>query len=347
MAKVLLTGATGYIGSHCLLELAQAGYEFISLDSHIRSSPEILGRLEEITGQTIRHYAVDLCDAEGLAQVFLAEPEITAVIHFAALKSVPESVAQPLRYYQNNLMGLCQLLEQMQKHGVKQLIFSSSCSVYGNVEQLPVDEQTPIGRAESPYARGKQMSEEIIRDFLQAYPEQQAILLRYFNPAGAHPSGLLGEFPQKQSYNLVPILMEVAMGWRDEFQVFGQDYATRDGSCIRDYIHIMDLAKAHRLALSYLQDGRNEERLEIFNIGIGEGVTVLEAIRATEAATQQPLNYRLAPARAGDVAAIYANYQKAKDRLGWTPSYDIGDIMQSAWRWQQVLAAIKEKNEVH
>lgn len=335
MAKIIITGGCGYIGSHTIVDLIENGFEVISIDSNVRSSESILENIFAITGMRIKNYAVDLCDLEKLRKVFNEHSDAKGLIHFAALKSVPESVAKPIWYYQNNIGGLINTLQCVAEIGLPNFIFSSSCSVYGNSKELPVTESTPLGLAESPYATGKQMAERIIQDFIIANPNLSAVLLRYFNPGGAHISGKLGEIPQAGAYNLVPILMETMLGIRPELTVFGADYDTRDGTCIRDYIHIMDLADAHTKCLQYLLASKNEAACEIFNVGIGEGVTVLEAIKATEKAVGKPLPHVLGPRRAGDVVAIYANYNRAAARLGWKPQYNIDDIMASAWAWEQ------------
>ena len=335
MAKIIITGCCGYIGSHTIVDLIENGFEVISIDSNVRSSESILENIFAITGMRIKNYAVDLCDLEKLRKVFNEHSDAKGLIHFAALKSVPESVAKPIWYYQNNIGGLINTLQCVAEIGLPNFIFSSSCSVYGNSKELPVTESTPLGLAESPYATGKQMAERIIQDFIIANPNLSAVLLRYFNPGGAHISGKLGEIPQAGAYNLVPILMETMLGIRPELTVFGADYDTRDGTCIRDYIHIMDLADAHTKCLQYLLASKNEAACEIFNVGIGEGVTVLEAIKATEKAVGKPLPHVLGPRRAGDVVAIYANYNRAAARLGWKPQYNIDDIMASAWAWEQ------------
>lgn len=335
MAKIIITGGCGFIGSHTIVDLLQNGFEVISIDSNIRSSERVLDSVADICGIRVKNYAIDLCDLDKLRPVFEAHTDAEGLIHFAALKSVPESVANPLWYYQNNIGGLLNTLQCVAEVKLPNFIFSSSCAVYGNATQLPVTESTPLGTAESPYAAGKQMAERMIQDFIVAHPQLRAVLLRYFNPGGAHPSGLLGEFPQAGAYNVVPILMETMLGLRPEFTVFGADYDTRDGTCVRDYIHVMDLADAHTKCLQYLLAGRNEAACEIFNVGIGEGVTVLEAIHATEKAVGKALPYTIGPRRAGDVIAIYANYARAAQRLGWQPKYSIEDIMASAWAWEQ------------
>ncbi len=335
MNKILVTGGCGYIGSHTIVDLLDHGFDVISADNLVNSSEAVLEGVEAITGKRIKNYTIDLCDLAATRQLFLENPELVGVIHFAALKSVGESVEKPLLYFHNNLNSLLTILTCMVAFDVPHLIFSSSCSVYGNAAALPVTEDTPLQEAESPYARTKQIGEQIIRDVLRGNSNLQSVLLRYFNPAGAHPSALIGESPRNPASNLVPVITEAAIGKRAKVVVFGNDYPTRDGSCIRDFIHIMDLAHAHTLAMQYLLAAKNESQVEIFNLGVGEGVTVMEAIHAFEKATGEKLNYQIGLRRDGDVVAIYANFQKAADQLGWQPRYSIEDIMKSAWQWEQ------------
>ncbi len=335
MSKVLVTGGCGYIGSHTIVDLIDNGFEVISVDNLSNSSADVLDGVEAITGKRVKNYAIDLCWEDAVRQIFEDNRDIKGIIHFAALKLVGESVLQPIRYFRNNLNSLLNILDCMEHYEAPHLIFSSSCSVYGNAEVLPVTEETPLQEAESPYARSKQMGEQIIRDFSRIHPRHNSILLRYFNPAGAHESALIGESPTNPASNLVPVITETAMGKRPEMMVFGDDYNTRDGSCIRDYIHVMDLANAHTKALQYLLEGKNTDNLEIFNLGIGEGVSVLEAIQAFMKVTGRPLHYRIGERRPGDVVAIYANNDKAARLLGWEPQRDINDIMRTAWAWEQ------------
>lgn len=339
MTKVLVTGGCGYIGSHTLVSLLNNGYEVISIDDNSRSTTETLDGVEAITGKRIKNYQVNLCDYSKTAAVFEENPDISGVIHFAAYKSVGESVSVPLLYHRNNIDGLINTLECVKKYNVKNFVFSSSCSVYGNIQKLPVTEETALGEAESPYARTKQIGEFIIHDFSKANPNINSIILRYFNPAGAHPSGKLGELSWGRPIYLVPVITETAMGKRDKMTVFGTDYDTRDGSCVRDFIHIMDLANAHTNALEFVNTGKNETNCETFNLGMGDGVTVLEAILAFEKVAEMKLNYELGDRRPGDVVAIYADTSKANNVLGWKPKYNIEDIMKSAWEWDSVRLA--------
>lgn len=337
--KILITGGTGYIGSHTIIDLIDNGYEVVSIDNGINSNVEILKSVEKITNKRIENYPIDLCNEEGVLQVFEKE-KFDGVIHFAALKSVGDSMHHPIEYFKNNVNSLLNTLEASRKFDVKAFIFSSSCTVYGDVKNSPVTEDTPIQEAASVYGRTKQMGEQIILDSSKT-SSLKSVLLRYFNPAGAHPSGLIGEAPKNFAQNLVPVITETAIGKRNNIKVFGNDYNTRDGSCVRDYIHVMDLAHAHTLALQNVLNGKQENLVEVYNLGIGEGVTVLEAIHAFENVTGIKLNYELAPRRQGDVQAIYSNYKKAKKELGWSPKYNIDDIMSSAWLWEKNRSAIK------
>lgn len=334
MSKILVTGGCGYIGSHTLVDLIDNGFEVISIDNLVNASANILDGVKAITGKTVQNYPIDLCDKAATRAVFQANPDIAGIIHFAALKYVGESVEKPLLYFHNNLDSLLNILECMLEFGVKNIIFSSSCSVYGNATELPVTESTPFQKAESPYARTKQMGEQILEDVCVQEKGLNAVILRYFNPAGAHETTLIGEAATAAT-NLVPVITETAAGKRASMTVFGADYPTRDGSCVRDYIHVMDLANAHSKAIQYLLAHQQDSNCEIFNLGIGEGVTVLEAIQAFEAVAGQKLNYVIGPRRAGDVVAIYANNDRAVQRLGWQAKRNISDIMLSAWEWEQ------------
>ncbi len=334
MKKVLVTGGCGYIGSHTIVDLINHGFDVVSVDNNINSDIRVMDGIREITGVSVRNYTVDLCDLEKTRRIF-ANEQFDGIIHFAALKSVGESVFQPLRYFDNNLNSLINILQCAKEFEVENIIFSSSCSVYGNTTALPVTEATPFQAAECPYARTKQMGEHILQDFTHVNKNINAILLRYFNPAGAHKSALIGELPINPATNLVPVITETAIGKREQLTVFGNDYDTRDGSCIRDYIHVMDLANAHTKSLQYLMEHKNESNCEVFNLGIGEGVTVLEAIEAFERVTGTKLNYKIGDRRPGDVGAIYADNKNAAEKLGWNPTRSIDEIMSSAWSWEK------------
>ena len=332
---ILVTGGCGYIGSHTVVDLLENGYGVVSVDDLSNSTEAVLDGIEQITGQRVANHRIDLADREATLRLF-AEHDFAGVIHFAAHKSVGESVEEPLKYFRNNLNSLLNVIEGMEQSGCRNLIFSSSCSVYGNAEELPVTEQTPRLEAESPYARTKQMGEDILADYCRAHAEFRAVLLRYFNPAGAHPSVAIGEASANPASNLVPVITETAIGKRSKMTVFGDDYDTRDGSCVRDYIHVSDLAHAHTLALDRLLAQRQATNLELFNLGIGAGVTVLEAIQAFERVTGQNLNYEIGPRRPGDVVAIYADKTLATRELGWEPRFGIEEIMRTAWAWEGV-----------
>ncbi len=333
--KVLVTGGTGYIGSHTIIDLIDNAFEVVSIDNYCNSDASTLDQIRAVTGKTIKNYNVDLTDRSALNRTLKDEKGIVGIIHFAALKAVGESVEKPLLYFRNNLQGLINILEFAKNQHIRNFIFSSSCTVYGIPDSYPVTEETPLQSAASPYGRTKQIGEDIILDSSSPLG-MQAILLRYFNPAGAHPSIKIGESPINKAANLVPAITETAIGKRSSLTVFGNDYDTRDGSCIRDYIHIMDLARAHTLALCYLLEGKQQIPVGIYNLGIGEGVTVLEVIKAFERTSGLSLNYTIGPRRPGDVPAIFANYEKARRALNWEPQYNIDDIMSSAWEWEKV-----------
>lgn len=334
MKKVLVTGGCGFIGSHTIVDLVNNGFEAISIDNLSNSEESALDGVAEIIGKKVKNYAIDLCDLEATRKIFQEHPDLVGIIHFAALKSVGDSVFQPLRYFDNNLNSLLNVMKCGKEFGVENIIFSSSCSVYGNTEVLPVTEDTPFQEAECPYARTKQMGEQMLRDFVVPNKNMKTIALRYFNPAGAHESAIMGEAASNQATNLVPVITETAIGKRKSMTVFGNDYDTRDGSCVRDYIHVMDLANAHTKCLEFLMDGKNEANFEVFNVGIGDGVTVLEAINAFEKVSGKKLNYELGDRRPGDVVAIYANPEKSTKMLDWSPKRGIEEIMKSAWDWE-------------
>jgi UDP-glucose 4-epimerase len=333
--KVLVTGGAGYIGSHTSLELMAAGYLPVVVDNFCASDRRMLARMQELAPGDFPVHELDCRDEAALAAVFRQEGPIFGVIHFAAHKSVGVSVKQPREYYANNLGSLTALLGVMERAGVERLVFSSSCTVYGQPDQLPVTEASPLRRPESPYGRTKQMCEAILSDVASSGAGLRAVTLRYFNPVGAHPSGLIGELPLGKPETLVPYITQSAAGLRDELTVFGSDYPTRDGTCVRDYIHILDLAAAHVAAFAWLERQPAGAFNEVFNIGTGQGVSVLEAIHAFEAASGTTLNYKLGPRRPGDAVEVYAGVDKAKAQLGWSARLGILEAMRDAWRWQQ------------
>ena len=336
MNKILVTGGCGYIGAHTLVDLIENGFEVISADNNSRSSDTILESVEKITGKKVKNYKVDLCIYDDTVAIFQENPDISGIIHFAAYKSVGESVKKPLLYFENNLNSLINILKCADEFGVDNFVFSSSCTVYGNPDNIPVTEESPMKAAESAYGATKQMGEQIVREAVNCN-NSKAILLRYFNPVGAHPSALLGELPLGKPENLVPAITQTAIGKLPMMQVFGTDYPTRDGSCLRDYIHVCDIAHAHTLAFNYLLQDKNEGNCEIFNLGTGNGYTVLELIQEFEKASGVKLNYRLGPRRPGDVIAIYANNDKARNVLGWVPKYNLHQMMATAWQWELKL----------
>jgi UDP-glucose 4-epimerase len=332
-SKILVTGGTGYIGSHTVVELLKRNYEVVILDNLSNSSIEVISSIEEIAGKKPQFMKIDLCDKESVENFFKSN-HVDAVVHFAALKSVGESVLNPLKYYQNNLVSIINLLEAIQRHKTNAFVFSSSCTVYGDPDQLPIDECAPMKKAESPYGNTKQISEEILKD-LSKVSDLEVISLRYFNPIGAHESALIGEMPQGMPNNLVPVLTGVAIGKRDKFFVFGDDYNTPDGSCIRDYIHVVDIAKAHIFALERLLAGRNKSPFEVYNLGTGKGHSVFELIKTFEEITGIKLNYEVAPRRKGDVIKIFADTKLANQELGWRAEHSLKDMLFSAWKWEK------------
>jgi UDP-glucose 4-epimerase len=341
MAKILVTGGCGYIGSHAIVDLVENGYDVISVDNNSRSNPRILDGVEKITGKKIKNYKVDLCNFDDLFAIFQENEDIVGIIHFAAYKSVGESVKDPLLYFENNLTSLINLLKCVREFETPYFVFSSSCTVYGNPDQVPVTESTPPKAAESPYGYTKQMGEQIVNEFAKS-SGTQSILLRYFNPVGAHPSCQIGEMPVGKPENLVPAITQTAIGKIPKMSVYGDDYPTRDGSCVRDYIHVCDIAHAHTLALKYLEEERNTGFCEVFNLGTGNGVTVLEAIKTFEKVSGVKLNYSIGPRRPGDVIAIYANNDLAKKTLGWNPQFSLEEMMATAWKWEQKLKTDEE-----
>lgn len=335
--RILVTGGTGFIGSHTAVELQHAGYEVVIVDNLSNSRADVVDSIEQITSQRPAFEQVDCLDREGLSSVFKKYPGIRAIIHFAASKAVGESVEKPLKYYRNNLGSLLNLLDLMPEYGVEGIVFSSSCTVYGQPDVLPVTEDAPIKKAESPYGNTKQICEAIIQDDVKSGAPVSAILLRYFNPIGAHPTGLIGELPNGVPQNLVPFITQTAMGIRKELSVFGDDYDTPDGSCIRDYINVVDLAKAHVYAINRIVQKKQAEPVEVFNVGTGRGLSVLELVHAFEEATGVKLNYRIAGRRAGDIVKVWADPEKANNVLGWHAEESIEDTLRSAWKWQQHL----------
>ena len=342
MNKILVTGGCGYIGAHTIVDLIENGFDVISIDDNSRSTKYLLSGIEKITGKKVKNYKVDLKDYNDTRAVFQENEDISGIIHFAAYKAVGESVEEPLMYYENNLFSLINLLKCVSEFRVPHFVFSSSCTVYGSPDTIPVTEQSPIKKAESPYGSTKQMGEEIITNVVKA-TDTKAILLRYFNPVGAHPSTLIGELPIGKPANLVPAITQAAIGKIPQLTVFGDDYPTRDGSNIRDYIHVSDIAHAHTLALQYLLENKNKTNCDIFNLGTGNGVSVLEAIKAFEEVSGQKLNYKIGPRRPGDVVAIYANNDYARSSLGWEIKYDLKEMMRTAWAWEQ---KVKQDEEI-
>lgn len=335
--KIIVTGGTGYIGSHTAVELIAGGFEVVIIDNLCNSDVTVLDGIRAITGIKPAFYDYDLCDMAKLEEVFAAEGKIDAIIHFAAFKAVGESVRKPLDYYRNNLGSLINLLATMDKHGTTSLVFSSSCTVYGQPDTLPVTESSPVREAASPYGYTKQAGEVIIRDTMAAKPDQKAISLRYFNPIGAHPTAHIGELPRGVPENLVPFITQTAIGLRDELKVFGNDYDTPDGSCIRDYLHVVDLARAHVTALKRLLEGRNRSNFEVFNLGTGTGVSVLEAIASFERATGLKLNYSITSRRPGDIEKIWADPSLANRELNWKTEITLDESMETAWRWEKKI----------
>ena len=337
--KILVTGGTGFIGSHTTVELQAAGYEVVIIDNLSNSNADVVDGIEKISGVRPAFEKVDCCDFPALEGVFQKYPGIEGIIHFAASKAVGESVEKPLMYYENNILSLINLLKLMPKYNVKGIIFSSSCTVYGqpDPENLPVTEEAPIKKAESPYGNTKQINEEIVQDYVKSGAPISAILLRYFNPIGSHPTAIIGELPNGVPANLIPYLTQTAIGIREQLSVFGDDYDTPDGSCIRDFIYVVDLAKAHVCAMERIVNAQNTEPVEIYNVGTGKGVSVFELINTFEQCTGVKLNYKVAPRRAGDIEKVWGNVDKANKVLGWKAVHTLEDALSSAWKWQQEL----------
>lgn len=336
---ILVTGGTGFIGSHTTVELQQAGYNVVIVDNLSNSKAEVIDGIEKITGIRPAFEKADCCDLGAMDAVFAKYPDIEGIIHFAASKAVGESVQKPLLYYRNNLTSLINLLELMPKHGVRGIIFSSSCTVYGqpSAEHLPVTEDAPIQKALSPYGNTKQINEEIICDYIHSGAPIKSIVLRYFNPIGAHPSAFIGELPNGVPMNLIPFVTQTAIGLRKELKIFGNDYNTPDGTCIRDYIYVVDLAKAHVKAMERVLDTEGTDAIEYFNIGTGRGVSTLEVVEGFEKATGVKLPWSYAPRREGDIEKVWGNVDKANKVLGWKADTPLDDVLRSAWKWQQKL----------
>jgi len=341
MPTILVTGGTGYIGSHTTVELMEAGMNVVIIDNLENSKMEVIDGITEITGKRPAFEQVDLRDRAATSGVFEKYPDLEAVIHFAAYKSVSESVENPLAYYKNNILSLIHLLEAMRQFKVPNMVFSSSCTVYGEPDSLPVTEEAPIKQASSPYGNTKQVSEEILRDAVAAHPEIKVISLRYFNPIGAHPSALIGELPIGVPANLVPFITQTVIGLRETLRVFGNDYGTPDGSAIRDYINVVDLARAHVVAIQRLLDQASKAPFEVFNLGTGRGLSVFEIINAFEQATGEKVNYKVVERREGDVEQVFADTRYANEELGWKAEKGIGETLLSAWNWEQSIRGKK------
>lgn len=333
--KVLVTGGTGFIGSHTAVELIEAGYEVVIIDNLHNSEASVVDRIGEITGVTPTLCVFDICDKEKLNSFFAKNNDIAAIIHFAAYKAVGESVNKPLEYYNNNLVSLMNLLEAMKRYNTESIVFSSSCTVYGQPKRLPVAEDAPLQPATSPYGNTKKIAEDILRDTVNADNNVRSIALRYFNPIGAHPSALIGELPSGVPENLVPFITQTAYGLRDELKVFGNDYNTPDGSCVRDYLHVVDLAKAHVIAVKRLIDKKNKSNYEVFNLGTGKGVSVFEAIASFERVSGMKLKFSIAGRRAGDIEQIWADPSYANKELGWKTLSTLDEAMKTAWEWEK------------
>ena len=332
--RILVTGGTGFIGSHTVVELQNSGYDVVIIDDLSNSKADVVDNIEKITGVRPAFEKVDCTDFKTLEATFEKYSGIKAIIHFAASKAVGESVQQPLKYYRNNIVSLVNLLELMPKYNVEGIVFSSTCTVYGQPDVLPVTEAAPTKKAESPYGNTKQINEEIIVDTVNSGSPISSVILRYFNPIGAHPTALIGELPLGVPQNLLPYLTQTAIGIRKELSVFGDDYDTPDGSCIRDYIYVCDLAKAHVKAIDRILQNKMEEKVEVFNLGTGRGLSVLELINTFEKATGVKLPYKIVGRRAGDIVKVWANPERANKVLGWSADTPVEEVLQTAWKWQ-------------
>ena len=335
--RILVTGGLGFIGSHTVAVLCEKGYEPIIVDDLSNSSREVHTRLEQLTGKSLPFYELDLTNESATAEFFSEVGQLDGVIHFAAFKAVGESVREPLKYYRNNLQSLFNVLQSCLDRGIANFVFSSSCTVYGESDEQPISESAPIQKAFSPYGNTKQIGEEVLSDVAKRAEKLKVVSLRYFNPIGAHPSGEIGELPIGVPQNLVPYITQTAIGIREELSVFGDDYPTRDGTAIRDYIHVMDLAEAHVAAMEWMKKSDEQCGFDVFNIGTGQGSTVLEVIRAFEQATGKKLNFKMAPRRPGDVKEAFAHTKKAENTLGWKAQRSLNDALRDAWNWEQKL----------
>ncbi|QYA26521.1 UDP-glucose 4-epimerase GalE [Gramella sp. MT6] len=343
--RVLVTGGLGFIGSHTVVALQKEGHEVVIIDNLSNSSIDVLGGITQITGKTPEFENIDLRDKTAVKDFFEQYHDIEDVIHFAASKAVGESVMNPLLYYENNISTLVYLLQELNKKPSSRFIFSSSCTVYGQADELPITENAPVKKAESPYGNTKQIGEEIIQDTCKTNVDFKAIALRYFNPIGAHPTAEIGELPIGTPQNLIPFITQTAIGKREELSVFGDDYPTEDGTAIRDYIHVMDLAEAHVKALNRLIENNEKSNYEVFNLGTGQGNSVLEVIKSFEKVSRENLPYKIVGRREGDVIAAYADTTKANEDLGWKANRSLDDALESAWKWQKVVQEREEKEE--
>ncbi|MEA1896354.1 MAG: UDP-glucose 4-epimerase GalE [Bacteroidota bacterium] len=335
--KILVTGGTGYIGSHTSVELMNQGFEIVIIDNLSNSNIKVLDGIKAITGIRPEFEKLDLCQAEALDNFFKKNDQINAIIHFAAYKAVGESVENPIKYYHNNLVSLLNLLQAMKKYQVPFMVFSSSCTVYGEARELPVTENSPVQPAESPYGNTKQIAEEILHEFVNSQDKIQAVALRYFNPIGAHPSSHIGELPIGEPENLVPYITQTGIGLRDHLNIFGNDYETPDGTAVRDYLHVVDLAKAHVATLKRLLSQQNKKPYEVFNLGMGKGVSVLEMIQSFNRVSGKTLNYKLVDRRQGDIEKIWADTSLATKELGWKTESSLDEAMKTAWDWEKRL----------
>lgn len=337
MDKILVTGGLGFIGSHTVVELQNEGYEVVIIDDLSNSSMKVLDGITAITGNAPLFEKLDLKEKTDVENFFKKHSDIKGVIHFAASKAVGESVQEPLKYYENNIGTLVYVLKELSKLSEASFIFSSSCTVYGQADELPITENAPVKTAESPYGNTKQIGEEIIHDTCKVKASLKAIALRYFNPVGAHESGKIGELPIGVPQNLVPFITQTGIGLREQLSVFGDDYPTPDGTCIRDYIHVVDLAKAHVIALQRLLGNKNKSNFETFNLGTGRGSSVLEVVKSFEKVSGEKLNYKIVGRREGDIISAYADTKKANNELGWKSELNLDDAMRSAWKWEQIV----------